>query len=198
MWSWAQTLHCTGSNFWPITRVVWDRVCTNFWAKQPWARPGHHSIWCQVTGPQLHKCFVGRLDAEITKETSRGSGTCVVPVFYHSCQNLKHFSGVKMEPESLLIGTVERNKWWIKFLGAKLCLKPSGKWSEWASASPADGVEILWAPHMRAQGLGMDGISTKAHGLCPAVNCVFYLVAECTTWWVTLFFSFLFFFFLFP
>lgn len=47
---------------------------------------------------------------------------------------------------------------------------------------------------MRAQGLGMDGIGTKARGLCPAVNCVFYLVAECTTWWVTLFFSFLFFF----
>lgn len=44
-----------------------------------------------VTGPYLHVCFVGRLDAEITKEASTGSGTYVVPVFYHLYQNLKHF-----------------------------------------------------------------------------------------------------------
>lgn len=94
----------------------------------------------------------------------------------------------------LLIGAAEHNKKLIKLLGAKLCLKPSGKWSEWASASLADGVEILSAPSATAQGLATDGIGTKARGLRPTVNCVFYLVAECTTWWVTLvFFSFFFF-----
>lgn len=81
----------------------------------------------------------------------------------------------------------------MKLLGAKLCLEPSGKWSERASASPADGVEILSAPSARAQGLATDGIGTKARGLRPTANCVFYVVAECATWWVTLFF-FLFFF----
>jgi len=36
---------------------------------------------------------MGRLDAEMTKEASTGSGTYVVPVFYRLCQNFKAFQG---------------------------------------------------------------------------------------------------------
>lgn len=50
-----EPLLCTGSNFWPVTGLAQDVVCAKFRT-----RPGHHSSWCGVAGPQLHWMFCGQ------------------------------------------------------------------------------------------------------------------------------------------
>lgn len=73
------------TNNWSSAGLGLDKFRTKM--EWRWAKPGHHSSWCQVTGPHLQECFVGRLDAEITEEASTGSETDVVPVldrFFHS------------------------------------------------------------------------------------------------------------------